>query len=248
MEGLTGDVEMNTSAGLWDVVPFDAGSFMFPDDEEYAGQEGAVVAHVLRSPDGSIFLFDTGIGVGDPGLDARYRPTERPLDEALAALGHGIGDVVAATNCHLHADHAGQNHRLAGIPIYVQRAEWEAASRPGYTVARFVDGPDLTYEVIEGDQEVLPGIRILATPGHTAGHQSIVVATKRGAALLTGQAVYSRDEWVGRAGREGRSSAPDVNAYERSLRRLHGLAPTTVHFAHNRSTWEPRYATDASVT
>ena len=219
---------------IWEVLPFDAGSFTFPEDEPWPGEQGVVVAHLLRAGDGRLFLFDTGIGAGDPRLDARYHPVERSLDDALLGLGHALGEVVAATNCHLHADHAGQNHRLAGVPIYVQAAERAAADRPGYTVGEWVDGPGLRYEWIDGDREVLPGLRILASPGHTAGHQSLLVATRRGRVLLAGQAVYSRDEWEGRPGREGRSAARDAR-YDATVTRLRGLDAVTVHFAHDRA-------------
>jgi len=220
---------------LWEVLPFDAGTFTFPADEPYAGEQGVVVAHALRSRDGRLFLFDTGIAAGHPALDARYHPVERDLEDALAQLGHGIDDVIAATNCHLHADHAGQNRRLVGVPIYVQRAERELASQPDYTIPEWIDAPGVTYQVIDGDTDLLPGIRVLATPGHTAGHQSLIVSTRRGPVLLTGQAVYSRDEWLGRPGREGRSSARDQARYDASLRRLHETAAVAVHFAHDRA-------------
>ena len=228
-----------TREGLWEILPFDAGSFTFPDDEDYAGEEGVVVAHALRAPDGSIFLFDTGISAGDPEVDGRYQPVERALDEALASLSIGLADVVAATNCHLHADHAGQNYRLVGIPIYVQRAEHAAASRPDYTIDRWVDLAGLTYQIVDGDTEVMPGVRLIATPGHTDGHQSLVVETRRGRVLLAGQAVYSRDEWLDRPGREGLSRARDRRAYRRSVDRLRGLEPAAVHFAHDRAAWSP---------
>jgi len=234
--------------GVWDVLPFDAGSFTFAADERWAGQGGVVVAHALRAPDGSVFLFDTGIAAGDPELDARYHPVERPLDEALASLGLGLSDVTAATNCHLHADHAGQNRRLAGIPIYVQRSERLAASEPDYTIREWVDAPGLRYEVIDGDREVLPGIRILATPGHTAGHQSLLVETRRGRVLLAGQAIYGREEWLDQPGREGRTYAPDQDAYDRSRARLRALGPAEVRFAHDRAAWiAPRRASRAAA-
>jgi N-acyl homoserine lactone hydrolase len=223
--------------GLWEILPFDAGSFTFAEDEPYAGEAGVVVAHALRNRAGRVFLLDTGISAGDPELDDRYHPVERPLDRALGSLGIAIADIGAATNCHLHADHAGQNYRLANIPIYVQRAERALAAQPGYTVAAWIDGPATTYRVIDGDTDAAPGIRILATPGHTAGHQSLVVETRRGRVLLAGQAVYSRDEWLGRPGREGRSTARDQAAYDRSIVRLRGLRPTEVRFAHDRATW-----------
>jgi N-acyl homoserine lactone hydrolase len=219
---------------LWEVLPFDAGSFTFPEDEPWPGEQGVVVAHLLRSGAGRLFLFDTGISAGDPELDARYHPVERPLSTALASLGHGIEEILAATNCHLHADHAGQNHRLPGIPIYVQTAERAAASSPDYTVSAWVDGPGVRYESIDGDHDALRGITILASPGHTAGHQSLLVATRRGRVLLAGQAVYSRDEWEGRPGREGRTTARDAR-YDETVRRLRGFDAVAVHFAHDRA-------------
>jgi glyoxylase-like metal-dependent hydrolase (beta-lactamase superfamily II) len=225
--------------GLWEILPFDAGSFTFPDDEDYAGEEGVVVAHALRAANGAVFLFDTGISAGDPEFE-RYKPVERHLEEALAGLSIGLADVVAATNCHLHADHAGQNYRLGGIPIYVQRAEHAAASGPDYTIDRRVDLAGLDYRIIDGDADVMPGIRIVATPGHTDGHQSLVVETRRGRVLLAGQAIYSRDEWLDRPGREGFSRARDRAAYERSVDRLRTLDPAAVHFAHDRAVWRGR--------
>jgi len=228
-----------SAEGLWEILPFDAGSFTFAEDEPYAGEEGVVIAHALRNSEGRVFLLDTGISAGDPELDDRYHPVERPLGEALESLGIGLADVEAATNCHLHADHAGQNHRLAGIPIYVQRAERALAATPGYTVGAWIEGPDTTYRVIDGDTDVAPGIRILATPGHTAGHQSLLVDTQRGRVVLAGQAIYSRDEWLDRPGREGRTTARDRAAYDRSVARLRSLRPAEVRFAHDRATWTP---------
>jgi N-acyl homoserine lactone hydrolase len=229
---------MTSGEGLWEVLPFDAGSFSFADDEPWPGEEGVVVAHALRDGRGNVFLFDTGINTGDPELDARYHPVARPLEVALAGVGIDLAMVRAATNCHLHADHAGQNAALAGIPIYVQRPERLAASRPGYTVAAWIDGPGVTYSVIDGDRDVAPGIRILTTPGHSPGHQSLLVDTRGGRVLLAGQAIYSREEWLDRPGREGRSRAADQPAYDRSVARLRGLAPGEVRFAHDRATWQ----------
>jgi glyoxylase-like metal-dependent hydrolase (beta-lactamase superfamily II) len=220
------------------IVAMEMGEFVFPDDEPYAGQRGVAMAYVIRHAGGTI-LFDTGFGTGNPMLEARYRQKVRRLPDALAGTGVSAADIGAVVNCHLHADHAGQNAFFAGIPIYVQPAEWAAAQDPGYTVREWVDAPGLVYRQVAGDHEIAPGIRILATPGHTAGHQSLVIEAADGNVVIAGQAVYSRDEWMGLSGgREGRSTARDQAAYDRSLARLRALDPVKVLFGHDAEPWE----------
>jgi glyoxylase-like metal-dependent hydrolase (beta-lactamase superfamily II) len=91
---------------------------------------------------------------------------------------------------------------------------------------------------VAGDHEPVPGIRIFATPGHSPGHQSIVVDSPDGPLLLAGQAVYSHGEWQGIDGaREGASSARDTAAYQRSVQRLRDLRPKRVLFGHDRQGW-----------
>ena len=83
----------------------------------------------------------------------------------------------------------------------------------------------------------MPGIRVLSTPGHSPGHQSLVLDQRDGPVILTGQAVYGLDEWRGSQGREGASSAADPAAYDASVARLRALDPSRVLFAHDRRPW-----------
>src|SRR5262245_26359476 len=106
------------------IVPVELATFRFPDDEPWAGEEGVVIAHAIRHVEG-VVLFDTGFGFGSADLDARYHPVPRPIDVALADVGIATDDVIAIVNCHLHADHAGQNGRFPGVATYVQPAELE---------------------------------------------------------------------------------------------------------------------------
>lgn len=162
-------------------------------------------------------------------------------EDALAALGISMADVTGVANCHLHFDHSGQNARLPkGVPIFVQRREWAMVNDPDYTVPEWIDVPGFTYEVLDGETEVGPGLRLIPTPGHTAGHQSLVVETSAGSIVLAGQALQSRAEWDGATepSASGRSSAPDPDAYERSVERLRALEPVRVHFAHDPAIWE----------
>ena len=194
-----------------------------------------VRAFAVVHPDG-VLVFDTGIGVGDAEIEAAYRPRVRALPELLRAAGIEPGAVVAAANSHLHFDHCGQNGALAGVPIHVQAAEWAAAHEPDYTIPAWVDAPGTRYVQHDGDAEVLPGVRLIATPGHTPGHQSLVVDAEDGRTVLVGQALYTRAEWAGsrEAGQSGETSAWDPAAYRASVARLRALAPDAVLFGHDR--------------
>jgi N-acyl homoserine lactone hydrolase len=220
-----------------DVIALPMGEFTFPAAEPYAGQTGVVVAYAIRHAAG-LFLFDTGFGLGNEELDTYYKVRARALPDVLDAAGIDMAEITAIANCHLHADHSGQNLRFPGVPIYIQPAEWTAAHGRDYTILEWVDFPGATYRHVAGDHAPVPGLRIFATPGHSPGHQSLVVDTPEGPLLLAGQAVYSHGEWEGIDGaREGANRAPDGEAYARSVARLRALSPKRVLFGHDRTGW-----------
>jgi N-acyl homoserine lactone hydrolase len=226
-----------TTRVLPEVVPLEMAQFTFADDEPLAGQTGVVIAYLVRHAAG-ILLFDTGFGIGNAELDAYYKPRARRVDDALADVGVAVSDVGAVVNCHLHVDHAGQNLAFPGVPTYVQPQEWEIAHTTEHTILEWIDYPGARYLQVAGDHEPVEGIRVLATPGHTPGHQSLLVETDEGRTILAGQAVYTAGEWAGNPdAREGRSRAPDVAAYDRSIERLKALRPDRVLFGHDRAAW-----------
>lgn len=149
-----------------------------------------VLGYAVRHPDGLI-LFDTGIGAADAETDAWYEPVRVPLPAALAGAGLEPGDVDLVVNCHLHFDHCGGNRLFAGTPIHVQRIERAAAREPDYTIAEWVEFDGATYVEHEGEAEIAPGVRVLPTPGHTAGHQSVLVETGDGLVVLAGDVGYT---------------------------------------------------------
>lgn len=223
------------------VVPFLVSELRLPDEEQalHGVEWWPSYAHAVEHP-GGIFLFDNGAGVGNAEVESTFSPRVRPIDRALEEVGISLADVTGAANCHLHFDHCGQNARLLGMPIFVQRTEWTMVHEPDYTVPEWVDVPGLTYELLDGEIEVAPGLRLVPTPGHTAGHQSLIVDTPDGAIVLAGQAVQSRDEWQGAESTQasGQPSAPDPDAYARSVDRLRALDPVRVHFAHDPEIWQ----------
>ena len=222
-----------------EVIPLELGEFRFPDPA-LAGRRGVVIGYAVRHP-GGIFLFDTGFGFGDEELDRVYHPVARPVGEVLYDAGIDIRDVTAVANCHLHADHAGQNGAFRDLPvqIHVQSAEWELAHTTDHTVLEWIDAPgEDAYLLVDGDHDVTSSIQLIATPGHTKGHQSVAVSTPKGTIVLAGQACYTAGEWDGDPDAlEGRSEAPDADAYDASIERLRSLDPMRVLFAHDRAVW-----------
>jgi len=219
-------------------------TFRFPDPE-LAGRRGVVMGYAVRHS-GGVLLFDTGFGFGDKELDETYHPVTRRIEDALKDVGVAKDEVTAIVNCHLHVDHAGQNGAFPGVPIHVQPAERELARTPDHTIVDWIDAPGTMYRQSAGDHAIAPAMRILATPGHTAGHQSLVVETDGGTVVLAGQACYTVGEWAGDPDAlDGRNGAPDQAAYDRSIEKLRALNPIRVHFGHDREAWVAGPATGA---
>ena len=227
--------------GTYRVIPFLVSELRLPEEERtLLGVEWwPSYGHAVEHPDG-IFLFDNGAGTGNAEIETTFSPRVRPVEDALEAAGISLADVTGAANCHLHFDHSGQNARLTSMPIFVQRTEWAMVHEPDYTVAEWIDVPGLTYELLDGETEVASGLRLVPTPGHTAGHQSLVIDDPDGPFVLAGQAVRSRAEWEGSTAKtdSGRPDAADGEVYDASVARLRTLAPARVHFAHDPAIWE----------
>jgi len=87
--------------------------------------------------------------------------------------------------------------------------------------------------------DVAPGLQLIPTPGHTAGHQSLVLDSADGTVVLAGQALRSRAEWNGATepSVSGASAAKDA-AYASSVELLRSFDPVRVHFAHDPAVWE----------
>ncbi len=223
------------------VIPFQVSELRLPPDEQelLKREWWPSYAHAVVHRDG-VFLFDNGVGFGNTEIESTFTPRVTAIGDALAENGIALADVTGVANCHLHFDHSGQNGRIpTGVPIFVQRTEWAMVHEPDYTVPEWIDAPGLSYEVLDGEIEVAPGLRLIPTPGHTAGHQSLVLEASDGTVVLAGQALQSRAEWEGatEASASGASAAKDPR-YPDSVERLRSLDPVRVHFAHDPAVLE----------
>ncbi len=185
------------------------------------GELMPVLAYLVEHPGGRV-LVDTGFLETHPAaadLDPRVIP--------VAEWGIDPDAVDVVVNTHLHFDHCGGNRLFAGRPVYVQRAELDDARALGaeYTVPEWVDPPGgaVDYVPVDGEHELLPGLRLVPAPGHTRGSQIVVVDTADGRVVIAGDtAVWS-----------GELDEPDTEGQRLIL----DLQPVEVLLAHQQEPW-----------
>jgi len=148
----------------------------------------------------ALVLIDTGVGNKETekfrtiyGIENEGAPTR--LEDAIRAAGWSPEDVEVVVNTHLHFDHAGGNTFLDGegrirlsfprARYVVQRGELEFARsrneriRASYLPHNFEPVVEAgRFELVEGEREVVPGIRLVPAPGHTPHHQSVLVESE----------------------------------------------------------------------
>jgi glyoxylase-like metal-dependent hydrolase (beta-lactamase superfamily II) len=153
-------------------------------------------------------LFDTGahpswVGRYDPESDDDREGAKIVVREGedmlsrLASIGLDAADVEHVALSHLHIDHAGGVGFLPNATFYVQRRELQAAFEPPVYQREFYVREDFDHPVrwmqLSGEHDVFGDQRVVLfpTPGHSIGHQSMLVRLDGGAVILVADAAYS---------------------------------------------------------
>ena len=190
------------------------------------GERWPVCVHVIDHPDARV-LVDTGM--------TELRPEVADMDPRLVPLSEQAFDLAGidvVVNTHLHFDHCGGNQLFSGRPVYVQRAELDdALSQDDYTIREWVEAPGMQYVPVDGTLELLPGIRLVPTPGHTRGSQVVVVETGGRAVVVAGDTAVFYEE------------LDDPRTEGQRL--IRALAPEEVWLSHQHEPWRPSSDHDA---
>ena len=151
---------------------------------------------LIEHPRGTL-LWETGLNdaVYDrpEGGGAKHDKIDRSLKSQLAAVGYRPKDITYLAISHLHGDHSGNANDYAGSTWIAQKAERDYMFSPGLPenihANEYAALKNSKTKLIEGDYDVFGdgAVRLILTPGHTPGHQSLFLRPpKTGPVILTG--------------------------------------------------------------
>ena len=211
LSSLTGMPAPAKAAGVDKLYILDCGTGSAPDQARWS--PGVNVGVPLNVSDNCYlihhaqgwFLWDTGIADAVAAMPDGLKGVngapdwirKKTLAAQLDQLGVKPADIKAMAVSHTHPDHIGNVELFPTVMLYVQKAEYEW---PGVNGApRF--NPSHPVTKLEGDYDVFGdgSVTIISTPGHTPGHQSLLVRLpKTGAVVLSGDVAHFQDNWDNR--------------------------------------------------
>jgi glyoxylase-like metal-dependent hydrolase (beta-lactamase superfamily II) len=187
-EGTAGDISRwSPGVNEGQSIPFVDNCYLIKHAQGWFLWDNGIPDAVAAMPD--------GLPAADPRLIHWYRP--KTLAAQLAQIGVKPSDITAMAVSHTHPHHIGNVEMFPTAMLYVQKAEY---AWPGPdNQPRFK--PEHPVTLLEGDRDIFGdgSLVILSTPGHTPGHQSLLVTLpKTGAVLLSGDAVHFGSNWDNR--------------------------------------------------
>jgi len=168
---------------------------------KYMGQQyHAALKPLLILTSKEKVLVDTGIGE----LPEKYRktfPVDRKTDESLRAqlAQHGLKteDIDIVINTHLHFDHCGNNALFPKAKFFVQTNEFRYAHAPDrFQQAAYIRelfDVKTDYQLFHGKHQITDNVFIVPTPGHSIGHQSVIVRADEKNYVYCGDAAPTKE-------------------------------------------------------
>ncbi len=213
----------------------DKGAVLTPGSGDGERINIPIVGYLIETDDGQRILVDSGMHPkhiddpqatfgGTPFADS-LTPIMGPEDDIthrLGEVGLAVDDIDILVSTHFHFDHAGNHGAFGRSRIVAQRAAHEfAMTHPEACPHDIWNPPHLRYELLDGDVELVPGVELIASPGHVPGHMSVLVRLPRsGPMLLAIDAIYTRENLETNNWRSQR----DPEGARQSARRLADIA------------------------
>lgn len=150
-----------------------------------------------------LVLVDTGMAWTERASKyhhgGSYQPEGMAIHEQIAKLGYKLEDIGKIVFTHMHWDHIFYMEKFTKAQYIASRKEYEFAmnpiplyyksyEHPALGVTRPFEG--LKIDTVEGEAEIIPGVRVFPTPGHSVGHQAVEIDTKDGSYICAGDAVF----------------------------------------------------------
>lgn len=160
--------------------------YLIHDAQGYLLWDTGVPDEIINMPEG----FS-----GSPGSPVWHRT--RTLVAQLAAIGLAPADIRYVAISHTHPDHVGNVELFPKTTLLIQKAEYDWTFQSGKSRI----APEHPAEKLDGDRDIFGdgSVMIISTPGHTPGHQSLLVhLPKSGFVILSGDAVHFKDNWDNR--------------------------------------------------
>lgn len=193
-EGTAGDISLwSPGVNVGKTMEFSVNCYLIKHAQGWLLWDTGITDSVAAMPD--------GLPPANPRA-TRYRRTKTMAGQ-LDQLGIKPSDIKYVAVSHAHQDHVGNLAMFPQSTLLVQKAEYEWPTPFGRTL-QAVASP---VTKLEGDHDVFGdgSVTLITTPGHTPGHQSLLVKLpKTGALLLSGDAVHFRSNWDNRG-------VPDIN-------------------------------------
>jgi glyoxylase-like metal-dependent hydrolase (beta-lactamase superfamily II) len=210
--------------------------------------EFPLIAYYLESSEHKI-LVDTGGSVPHPDKWQPFvRKPNEELDVALQNIGVDPKDIDIVLFTHLHWDHASNNHFFPNARFIAQKIEVgvvtdEDVDMKGYEKALACE---TTYETVDGDVEIVPGISVALAPGHSKGLQVIIVDTEDGKYMITGDLVPRFNNWTSDP-KIPNGSLEDLDAMLESYRKLETFGINKILPGHEPLVFEHKQYPEAVI-
>jgi N-acyl homoserine lactone hydrolase len=165
-------------------------------------EEFPVFSFLVEGGD-KLLLIDTGMAWTERADHYHHHGSRQPsgmaIHERLAGIGYKPEDVDVIVFTHLHWDHCYYMDLFKNAVLIVHRRELEFAldpipiyynsyEHPSLGIVRPFEGAQ--FAAIEGEREIMPGVRAFETPGHSPGHMSVEIDTKKGKYICAGDSVF----------------------------------------------------------